>query len=76
MRLNVGHTKQYVGANSMIPVQLSFLHVPLEADGGYPEDPSHAEIQGVPALESAEGEAMKDLFTHCILEQFPVVPDK
>lgn len=76
VRLNVGHTKQYVVERALIPIQLSFLHAPLQAEDGKPADPSHALIDGVPTLDTAEGEAIKDLFTHCILERFPVVPDK
>lgn len=76
VRLNVGHTRQYVAAHAMNPIQISFLHAPLQAEEGKVEDPSHALIHGMPTLETAEGEAIKDLFTHCILERFPVVPDK
>jgi hypothetical protein len=76
VRLKVGDTRRYVGANSPIPIELSFIHDPLPAENGKPEDPSHAVITGVPLLETPEGELIKDLFTHCIIERFAVVPDR
>jgi hypothetical protein len=76
VRLNVGHTRRFVGSNSPIPVELSFIHDPLPAENGKPEDPSHAIVTGVPVIETPEGELIKDLLTHCILERFPVVPDR
>jgi hypothetical protein len=78
VRLNVGRTKQYVEAIAKsidIAIVIQFLHDPLPAEGSFPEDPSHAIIQGVPIENTPEAEMIKDLFADCILDIFEVVPD-
>ncbi|CAN0119584.1 unnamed protein product, partial [Phaeothamnion confervicola] len=75
VRLNVGATKDYVRSQSPIAIELSFVSDPLEAENGRPADISHALIRGVPTVETPEGEAVKDLFSHCILNEFAVTPD-
>jgi hypothetical protein len=76
VRLNVCHTKQYVSSNAPIPIEIDFLHDPLAVENGWSEDPSHAVIEGVPTIETPEGELIKDLFVDCIVERFPVAPDR
>jgi hypothetical protein len=73
--INVGHTKHYVIENATIPIELAFLYDPLVAENCWPKDCSHAVIEGVPAVDTPEGELVQDLFVNCILEQFDVVPD-
>jgi hypothetical protein len=75
VRLNVAHTKSYVSKNAPIPVQISFVHDPLAAEGRYLEDPSHALMKGVPRLDTPEGELVKDLFLDCIVDQWDAIPD-
>jgi hypothetical protein len=77
VRINVGHTRQYVAKNAKdagIAITLAFLHDPLPAENGKPADDSHAVIDGTP-LEKAPGvELVQDLFVDCILNKFEVTP--
>ena len=75
VRINVGNTKQYVAQNQAIAITLAFLHDPLPAENGKPEDPSHAVIDGIPIEKTPEAELVQDLFVDCILNQFDVTPD-
>ena len=73
--LNVGQTRSYVAQNATVPVQLLFLHDPLDADDRFPEDPSHAIINDVPVINTPEGELIGDLLADCIIGIYPVAPD-
>jgi hypothetical protein len=76
VRINVEHTKQYVTENARgIAVTLAFLHDPLPAENGKPEDDSHAVIDGTPIEKTPESELVQDLFVNCILNKFEVIPD-
>jgi hypothetical protein len=73
-KLNVGYTKKYLQQSAELAIDC--LYDPLSAlDDGTPADPSHTYLKGVPLLDSPEGEAVRDLLAHCIVESFPVVPD-
>jgi hypothetical protein len=76
VKLNVGHTKAYIFENSPGKTKLAFVHDPLPAEGAFLEDQSHALICGVPVLDTPEGEMIKDLLGECIIEKYPVVPDR
>jgi hypothetical protein len=59
-----------------VPIMIDiFLHDPLPAENGKPEDPSHAVIGGIPIEKTPEAELVQDLFVDCILNQFDVTPD-
>ncbi len=72
-RINVGQTIQHVTANSNL-TQLDFVHDKLEAAAPYPADPSHVLLQGVPELNTSEGEFVRDLLRECILGLFAPPP--
>ncbi len=77
-KLNIGHTKQYLKQNAEIVADCIYdpiSSVEGDAKTSRPADPSHAYLKGVPFIETPEGEAVRDLLVHCIVESFPVVPD-
>jgi hypothetical protein len=78
VRLNVSGTEQHL-RNSLLALgapNIRFVHDQLEAEAGYPADPSHAIAEGVPQVGAgAEAELIGDLFLDCILQTFDVVPD-
>lgn len=68
-RLNVGGARRYIEERAQ--VDLSFRHDPLPAVQGYPADPSHALIHGIPA--GPHGELIQDLLAESIIAHFPAV---
>jgi hypothetical protein len=77
-RLHVGRTKQYLQESAALAIDC--IYDPLPAIDGdaktcKPPDPSHAYMKGVPLVDTPEGEAVRDLLVHCIVESFPVDPD-
>jgi hypothetical protein len=83
VRLNVSGTEQHIrdnlaaaSDNPAAPTYVQFVHDPLEEEGSYPADPSHALATGVPQVGAGpEAELIGDLFLDCILETIDVVPD-
>lgn len=74
-RLHIGATRNYVRQNSLERLGLSFVHDLLIAEGGFPADPSHALIQGIPTENSEDAESIKDLIADCIVQPlYPAVP--
>jgi hypothetical protein len=71
-RLNVRGTREYVVAEGA--TILAFLHDQEDATEKYPEHTSHCVIQGVPELNTPEGELIGDLLLDCVLETYEVVP--
>lgn len=75
VRLNVGSTIRYVWENDPGRLLLQFVHDPLDEDGHFPSDPSHALIVGVPVADSPEAALIKDLIADCILRPlYPATP--
>jgi hypothetical protein len=72
-KLAVGRTKQYLQEAASLVID--YIYDPICADKDGPDDPSHAYMKGVPVLDTPEGEAVRDLLVHCIVESFPVIPD-
>jgi hypothetical protein len=73
VRLNVGHTKDYVRENSPGALVLAFDHAPLEPDQQFDRpDPSHALIKGVPEQDTPDAALIKDLIANCVLP--PIYP--
>lgn len=52
------------------------LHDPLEACGESDEDPSYAQITGLPPGGSAEAELIGDLIAQRVTTLYPAVPDR
>lgn len=67
--LNVGRTRRRVDH------ALRFVHTPLPAEGGYPADPSHSEVQGLPPGDSADAELIGDMIAECVVSVHPAVAD-
>jgi hypothetical protein len=73
-QINVGRARHYVEERAHI--KLSFRHDPLPAALDYPEDPSHALIHGIPALDSPDSELIQDLLADTVIAHFPAVSDE
>ena len=63
--LHVGFTLRQVRGEYE---QLSFVRVPLAAEGGYEADDSHSEIAGLPPGDSERGALVGDLIAECVEE--------
>jgi hypothetical protein len=77
-QLHVGRTKQYLKENAELIIDCIYDPLPaVEGDAGThkPPDPSHAYMRGVPFVDTPQGEAVRDLLVHCIVESYPVDPD-
>ncbi len=51
---------------------LRIVHNPLEAEGGFEADPSHAEIIGLPPGDSDQAMLVGDLIATCVVAMHPV----
>lgn len=65
--LNVGQTRRHVD------YALGFVHSPLPAEDVYAADPSHSEVIGLPAGDSAEAELIGDMIAECVVAVHPAV---
>jgi hypothetical protein len=74
-KLCVGQTREYLQENAALGIDFIYDPLPPDAETCKPADPSHAYMKGVPIEDSPEGERVRDLFVHCIVESFPVDPD-
>ena len=52
---------------------LRIVHDPLEAEGDFHADPSHAEITGLPPSDSDQAALIGDLIAECIIQMHPAV---
>ena len=52
---------------------LRIFHAPLEEDGGFDADPSHAQILGLPPGDSDHGLLVGDLVADCVMEMHPAI---
>lgn len=68
VRLNVGATCDLIAANGRA---VTVIHDPLEEEGEYSEDPSHALMTNIPSTDDPERELIGDLICQCILQVFP-----
>jgi|GEM_PF-703311 len=73
-KLNVGRVIQHVRENTDDDRAVTVIHDPLEAENGYPPDPSHALMTNVPGEDDPEGERVGDLIAECVCETFPACP--
>ena len=70
-RLNVGHVIREVAFRTMENREISIIHDPLDPEGDWIADPSHALMTNVPGEDDPEGELVGDLIADCVLESFP-----
>ncbi len=75
--LNTGASRRHV-ARSLLEdghpvICMDFLHAPLAAKGGYPEDPSHTEIAGLPdpGADPEQAEYVGDLIAQTTVQLYP-----
>lgn len=78
--LQTGACRRHV-ARSLIEdgypeLQMGFLHAPLREESGYPEDPSHTEITGLPdpGADSEHAEYVGDLIAQSVIALYPAQP--
>ena len=69
-RLKVGTVKRHLAEDDRSAVVLSFENDPLEAEGNFPADPSHALIKGVPVRGTPETALVGDLISECVIPCF------
>jgi len=55
---------------------LRIVHDPLDAENGFEEDPSHAEISGLPPGDSDKAMMIGDLIAECVIAMHPAVPEE
>ena len=53
-------------------ITLRIVHDPLEAEGDFDADPSHAEIVGLPSGDSDQAALVGDLIAECVIDMHPV----
>ena len=70
-RLNVGSVVRAARAGSVTGRDIALLQDPLDAEGGWPPDPSHAVMTNVPDQDDPDGELIGDLIANCVLDSFP-----
>ena len=75
--LHTGACRQHV-ARSLIEdgypdIRMGFLHAPLPEESGYPEDPSHTEITGLPhpGADPEHAEYVGDLIAQNTMAMYP-----
>ena len=66
--MNVGNVRLRV-ANELDALRI--VHDPLEAEGGFEADPSHAEIIGLPPGGSDQALLIGDLIAECVVDMHP-----
>lgn len=68
--LNVGAVREKVAEEL---ATLRIVHDPLDAEGDFEADPSHAEIVGLPPGDSPEADMIGDLITECVITMHPAI---
>lgn len=56
--------------------EVAFRHRPLDADGQWPADPSHAEVGGLPPMGADDMVLVGDLIAKCVQRLHPAVLDR
>lgn len=64
----VGRTIKHIAGKH---VGLRFIHMPLAATNDHDADPSHSEIEGLPAYESDESALIGDMIAECVKATHP-----
>lgn len=70
--LQVGEVRRRLAGT----IEITVLHRPLDADAGFPADPSHAEIAGLPARVSQIAEEVGDVIARCVRRLHPAVLER
>lgn len=73
-RLNVGTITRVVAEGTQDGRAVTVVYDPLDAEGEWAADPSHALMTNVPDADDPEGELVGDLIANCVLESFPARP--
>lgn len=68
--LNAGQVKRHVFEEQEA---MRIVHWPLETEGEFPVDPSHAEIIGLPPGDSDQAALIGDMIAQCIIRLHPAV---
>ena len=68
VELNVGQVKRHVFEELKA---MQIVHWPLEAEGEFPADPSHAELTGLPPGDSDHAALIGDMIAQCIIDLHP-----
>ena len=71
-RLNIGAVRRHVRGNDQFATVLSFAHDPLEPEGQFAADPSHALVKGLPNHGTPEAALVGDLIAECVID--PLYP--
>ena len=67
--LQVGEVERYLARH----ITISVVHRPLDEDGGFPADPSHAEMAGLPLAGSLQVLMIGDMIAECVRRLHPAV---
>ena len=68
--LNIGAVREKVAE---VLETLRIIHDPLDSQNGYEEDPSHAEITGLPRGDTDLAMLIGDLIAECVIAMHPAV---
>jgi hypothetical protein len=66
-RLNVGTVIRHLRENDQFGTVLSLEHDPLDPEGDFAADPSHALVKGVPRQGTPEAAFVGDLIAECVI---------
>jgi hypothetical protein len=70
--LNIGAVKRHVSEELEA---LRIVHWPLDATARFSDDPSHAEITGLPPGDSDQAALIGDMIAQCILQTHPALTE-
>ncbi|NPD21733.1 hypothetical protein [Alterinioella nitratireducens] len=70
--LNIGAVREKVTEEL---ATLRIVHDPLEADGDFEADHSHAEIDGLPPGDSPEADMIGDMIAECVINMHPAIEE-
>lgn len=68
--LNVGETKKFLSEE--LP-DLRIIHAPLDDEDGFPADPSHSEIIGLPLGPPEQSDLIAQMIVQCIRNLHPAI---
>ncbi|WP_349369859.1 hypothetical protein [Salinarimonas sp.] len=73
-RLNAGRVRREVAAFGPPGWPVDVVHDPLEPEGDWPADPSHALLTNVPAESDLDKDLVGDLIARCVVSLHPARP--
>ena len=69
--LRVGEVTRYLAEE----IEMSVVQRPLREEGHFPADPSHAEMTGLPPVDSARAALVGDMIAECVLRLHPALAE-